>query len=127
MFNSFASIGSRVAPQFIGEDDRFGHLPHGFTGLPALPLQGEIGLLFIQRKVALQNSFRAFDDLSSLQLLGQRGVGFFQARQFAALLLGSEVALDGVEKVWLLDRVGRSVALELDARRLDAGCEGDLR
>ncbi len=31
-------VGPGTAPQFIGDDDSFGHLSHGFPRLPALPL-----------------------------------------------------------------------------------------
>lgn len=36
----FHLVRSRVAPQFVSDDHRFGDLPHRFAGLPALALQG---------------------------------------------------------------------------------------
>jgi len=41
-------VGAGVAAQLIREDNRFRHLAHGLASLPALPLQGQIRLLFIQ-------------------------------------------------------------------------------
>ena len=61
-------VRARVAPQFIGHDNCFCNLPHGFAGLPALPLQSEIRLLFVDRKITLQNALGAFHDLSRFQL-----------------------------------------------------------
>jgi hypothetical protein len=62
-------IRPRVATQFIGDHDSFGHLPHRFAGLPTLSLQSQVCLFFVDGEVALQNAFRAFHDLSRFQLL----------------------------------------------------------
>jgi hypothetical protein len=67
---------------FFGEDDGFGDLLHGFAGLAALLLDGEVGVLFGGVHVALQDAFGAFEELAGFQALGELGVGGFQARHF---------------------------------------------
>jgi hypothetical protein len=74
--------GLRGAFYFLGENDGFGDLLHGFAGLAALLLESEVGLLFGGGHVALQDAFGAFEELASFEALGELGVGGFQARHF---------------------------------------------
>lgn len=46
-------ICSRAAPQFVSDHHGFCDFPHGFTSLPALSLQCQIGLLFVEREITL--------------------------------------------------------------------------
>src|SRR5271169_623557 len=66
--------GFRGAFYFFGEDDGFGDLLHGFAGLAALLLESQVGLLFGDVQVALQDAFGAFQELASFQALGELGV-----------------------------------------------------
>jgi len=71
----------RVAADVVAEHDGFRNFLHGFALLPALALQSQVGLFFVQAEIALQDAFGALDNLSGLQLLGQRGVGFLKPCQ----------------------------------------------
>src|ERR1700682_6229294 len=55
----------------IAQDDRFRDFFHRYAPLAALPLQRDIGLLFAQLQIPLQDSFRALDDFPRFQLLGK--------------------------------------------------------
>ena len=67
---------------FFGENYGFSDLLHGFAGLAALLLDGEVGVFFGGVHVALQDAFGAFQELAGFQALGELGVGRFQARHF---------------------------------------------
>ena len=75
-------MGLGVAAHVVAQDDRFCNFFHGATLLAALALNRKICLFFVQPQITLQNSFRSLDHLTSLQLLRQRRVCFFQAGEF---------------------------------------------
>jgi len=62
-------LGLRVAADVVAQDDRFGNFFHGAALLAALALDGQVGLLFVQSKISLQDAFRALDYFARLQLL----------------------------------------------------------
>ena len=72
--------GLRGAFYFFGENDGFGDLLHGFAGLAALLLDGEVGVFFCRVHVALKDAFGAFQELAGFEALRELGVGGFQAR-----------------------------------------------
>ena len=71
-----------VAADVVAQDDRFCDFFHRTALLAALTLDGQVRLLFVQPEIALQDSFRAFNHLARLQLLGERRVHFLEARKF---------------------------------------------
>ena len=64
------SLRARRALHFVGHNERFSDLLHGFAALPALLLQRKVGAFFIESQVALQNAFGAFDQLTGLEFFG---------------------------------------------------------
>ncbi len=62
-----ASRDLRIAFYLVAENHGFSNFLHGLAFLSALPLQGEIGLLFAQSHVALQNAFGTLDKFAGLQ------------------------------------------------------------
>lgn len=61
---SSTSIGKAGLAQILVQQDCFGNLAHRFAALAALALHGAVGPLFVERKIALQHSFGAFDKFS---------------------------------------------------------------
>jgi hypothetical protein len=72
----------RISSDIVAQHDCFRDFLHGYTFLAALALQRQIGLLFVQAEITLQNAFGALDDFPGLQLFGESGVGLLEARQF---------------------------------------------
>src|SRR5580698_5731980 len=75
---ALAGRNLRVPPHFIAQHDCFRNLLHRFALLPALPLQSQISLLFIQPQIALQNSLGTLHNFPGLQLFCERGVRLLQ-------------------------------------------------
>jgi hypothetical protein len=66
----------------VAKNNRFRDFFHRFAALPALPLQRDVGFLFAQLQIPLQDSFGALDDLPGLQLFGKLGILSLEPRHF---------------------------------------------
>ena len=111
-----AAISSRrrcLGPfNVVAEDNGFGNFLHRFAALPALTLQGQVGLLFAETKVALQNAFCPLDELARLELTKQVRIHFLEAGQFD---LGSDQKTDGGDQAHLAPFIDvRETMLEID-------------
>jgi len=71
----------RISSYFVAQHNRLGNFLHRFALLAALALERQVGLLFVQSQIALQNAFGAFHDLASLELFGESYVCFLQPCQ----------------------------------------------
>lgn len=54
-------VGLRAALYLIGQNDGLGDVLETLARAPALLLQGEIGVFFVEAEIALQNSLGALD------------------------------------------------------------------
>src|SRR5687767_7276137 len=98
--------------EVVAKHDRFGDLLLRLPTLPALPLDGEIGLFLGNAKVALQDALCALDNLPRLEPLGQLRVLDFEARH---LDLGADEEADVRDELDVLPAVVvRLAMLQLD-------------
>src|SRR5687767_414982 len=94
--DSGAAVLRLAAAQLVAEDDRLGDLLLGLAPLPALALDGQVGLFFSDAQIALQDALGAIDDFSRLEPLGQLGVLDLEARH---LDLGADEEPDGGDEL----------------------------
>ena len=66
-----AALGLFSSAEIVAQHDGFRNLLLRLPALPALALDGEVGLFLGHAEVALQDALRALDDLPRLEALGQ--------------------------------------------------------
>jgi hypothetical protein len=93
---------------FFAEDDGFGDGAHGHPALAALLLEHEVGLLFAETEVALEDAFAALDDLARFEFFGEVGVFVFEAGHFD---FSADQETDGGDQLNLGVTVGMGLAV----------------
>src|SRR6185503_8322335 len=97
----FAS-GLLASAEVVAQHDRFRDFLLRLPTLPALPLDGEVGLFLGDSEIALKDALRALDDLPCLEPLGQLRVLDFEPRH---LDLGADEEADGRDELDVLPAV----------------------
>ena len=103
-----------AAPEIVGQQNRLGDLALGSPPLPALSLDGEVGLFFADAEVPLQDALRAIEDLARFEPLRQLTVLALEARQ---LDLGADEETDRGDQL----NLGPAVLVRMTMLQVDDG------